>query len=401
MLNGKRIALIIGGGIAAFKVPEMIRALRAEGCAVTPIVTKAGAEFVTPLTLSVVAGEPAHEDLFDVSREAEIGHIQMSRNADLLVVVPATADLMAKMAQGLANDLASTLLLATDKPVLIAPAMNVRMWDHPATQRNIRQLQADGVRFVGPVEGPMACGEFGEGRMSDPAEIIAAIRAALTEGPLSGRHIVVTSGPTHEPIDPVRYIANRSSGAQGTALACALRDLGAQITFVTGPASVPPPAGVKVVRVETARQMQTAVQEALPADAAVCAAAVADWHVLNAGQQKMKKDGTGRAPALEFGENPDILAQVSQMPEGRPALVVGFAAETEKVMEHATAKRARKGCDWIVANDVSPATGIMGGSENAVTIIDAQGPETWPRLAKEEVARRLALRIASALTTKE
>ncbi|WP_406720309.1 bifunctional phosphopantothenoylcysteine decarboxylase/phosphopantothenate--cysteine ligase CoaBC [Thioclava litoralis] len=401
MLNGKRIALIIGGGIAAFKVPEMIRALRAEGCAVTPIVTKAGAEFVTPLTLSVVAGEPAHQDLFDVSREAEIGHIQMSRNADLLVVVPATADLMAKMAQGLANDLASTLLLATDKPVLIAPAMNVRMWDHPATQRNIRQLQADGVRFVGPVEGPMACGEFGEGRMSDPAEIIAAIRAALTEGPLSGRHIVVTSGPTHEPIDPVRYIANRSSGAQGTALACALRDLGAQITFVTGPASVPPPAGVKVVRVETARQMQTAVQEALPADAAVCAAAVADWHVLNAGQQKMKKDGTGRAPALEFGENPDILAQVSQMPEGRPALVVGFAAETEKVMEHATVKRARKGCDWIVANDVSPATGIMGGSENAVTIIDAQGPETWPRLAKEEVARRLAQRIASALTTKE
>ncbi|WP_406735604.1 bifunctional phosphopantothenoylcysteine decarboxylase/phosphopantothenate--cysteine ligase CoaBC [Thioclava sp. GXIMD4215] len=401
MLNGKRIALIIGGGIAAFKVPEMIRTLRAEGCAVTPIVTKAGAEFVTPLTLSVVAGEPAHEDLFDVSREAEIGHIQMSRNADLLVVVPATADLMAKMAQGLANDLASTLLLATDKPVLIAPAMNVRMWDHPATQRNIRQLQADGVRFVGPVEGPMACGEFGEGRMSDPAEIIAAIRAALTEGPLSGRHIVVTSGPTHEPIDPVRYIANRSSGAQGTALACALRDLGAQITFVTGPASVPPPAGVKVVRVETARQMQLAVQEALPADVAVCAAAVADWHVLNAGQQKMKKDGTGRAPALEFGENPDILAQVSQMPKGRPALVVGFAAETEKVMEHATAKRARKGCDWIVANDVSPATGIMGGSENAVTIIDAQGPETWPRLAKEEVARRLAQRIASALTTKE
>ena len=361
------------------------------------MLTAGGAQFVTPLSIAALAGHPVHTDLFDLTTEAEMGHIQLSRSADLVVVAPATADLMAKMAGGIANDLASTLLLATDTPVLIAPAMNVRMWEHPATARNRATLAADGIRFVGPNAGEMACGEFGEGRMAEPAEIVAAISAMLTDGPLAGRHVLVTSGPTHEPIDPVRYIANRSSGAQGTALAAALRDLGARVSFVTGPASVPPPEGVTVIRVETAREMLAAVEAALPADAAVFAAAVADWRVANAAGQKMKKDGTGSLPALEFAENPDILATVSQMTSGRPGLVVGFAAETHEVERHATEKRARKGCDWIVANDVSPATGIMGGSENAVTIIDAAGTEVWPRMGKAEVARRLAARIAGAL----
>lgn len=397
MLAGKRVLLVIGGGIAAYKALELIRRLRERGAAVTPVLTRAGAEFVTPLSVSALAGAKVHEALFDLTTEAEMGHIQLSRSADLIVVAPATADLMAKAAQGRAEDLASTLLLATDTPVLMAPAMNVRMWDHKATQRNLAQLQADGVRFVGPNEGDMACGEFGPGRMAEPLEIVAAIEAALTAGPMAGKHVLVTSGPTHEPIDPVRYIANRSSGAQGTALAAALRDLGARVTFVTGPASVAPPAGVAVVRVETARQMLAAVEAALPADAAVFAAAVADWRVANAGAQKMKKDGSGRAPALEFAENPDILATVSQRAEGRPALVVGFAAETETVVEHATAKRLRKGCDWIVANDVSPETGIMGGSENAITLISEAGSEVWPRMGKAAVARALAARIAAAL----
>ena len=397
MLVGKRVLLVIGGGIAAYKALDLIRRLRERGAAVTPVLTKAGAEFVTPLSVSALAGAKVHEALFDLTDEAEMGHIQLSRSADLIVVAPATADLMAKAAQGRADDLASTLLLATDTPILMAPAMNVRMWQHKATQRNLAQLLADGVRFIGPNEGDMACGEFGPGRMAEPLEIVAAIEAALSAGPLMGKHVLVTSGPTHEPIDPVRYIANRSSGAQGTALAAALRDLGAQVTFVTGPASVPPPAGVRVVRVETARQMLEAVEAALPADAAVFAAAVADWRVANAGAQKMKKDGSGRAPALEFAENPDILATISQRREGRPSLVVGFAAETETVVAHATAKRARKGCDWIVANDVSPETGIMGGSENAITLISDAGAEAWPRMGKDAVARALAERIAAAL----
>ncbi|WP_295535902.1 bifunctional phosphopantothenoylcysteine decarboxylase/phosphopantothenate--cysteine ligase CoaBC [uncultured Thioclava sp.] len=400
MLAGKRILLIIGGGIAAFKTPELIRALRAAGAAVTPVLTRAGAQFVTPLTISSLAGEAAHSDLFDLTHEAEIGHIQLSRAADLVVVVPATADLMAKMAQGLANDLASTLLLATDKRVLIAPAMNVRMWEHAATQRNIATLKSDGVLFAGPTDGDMACGEFGPGRMVEPLEILSDIKAALSDGPLKGHHILVTSGPTYEPIDPVRYIANRSSGAQGTALAEALRDLGARVSFITGPASVAPPEGVTVTRVETAREMQAAVEAALPADAAIFAAAVADWRVENAASKKMKKDGSGTMPTLEFAQNPDILAQVSQMPTGRPTLVVGFAAETHDVERHATEKRARKGCDWIVANDVSPETGIMGGSENAVTLIDAQGVEHWQRMSKTDTARRLAARIATALGAK-
>lgn len=397
MLGGRRILLIIGGGIAAYKALDLIRRLRERGAAVTPVLTRAGAEFVTPLSVSALAGEKVHDQLFDLTTEAEMGHIQLSRVADLIVVAPATADLMAKAAQGRADDLASTLLLATDTPVLLAPAMNVRMWQHPATQRNLAVLRGDGLRLVGPNEGEMACGEFGPGRMAEPLEIVAAVESALAQGPLAGRHVLVTSGPTHEPIDPVRYIANRSSGAQGAALAAALRDLGARVTFVTGPASVPPPDGVAVVRVETARQMLAAVEAALPADAAVFAAAVADWRVANAGAQKMKKDGSGRAPALEFAENPDILATVSRLAQDRPPLVVGFAAETETVVAHATAKRARKGCDWIVANDVSPETGIMGGVENAVVLITESGAESWPRMGKDEVARRLAMRIAERL----
>ncbi len=396
MLMNKRILLIIGGGIAAYKALELIRLLKGQGASVVPVLTKAGAEFVTPLSVGALAGGRVYTNLFDLTDEAEMGHIQLSRAADVVVVVPATADLMAKMAAGIANDLASTLLLATDKRVLIVPAMNVRMWQHPATQRNLAQVKTDGALVCGPVEGDMACGEYGPGRMVEPADIVAAIGAALGDGALRGRHVLVTSGPTHEPIDPVRYIANRSSGAQGTAIAAALRDLGAKVTFVTGPASVPAPVGVTVVRVETAVQMLAAVEAALPADVAVMAAAVADWRVANATGHKMKKDGSGKAPVLEFAENPDILTLVSKGSQ-RPRLVVGFAAETDDVLAHATAKRLRKGCDWIVANDVSAGTGIMGGSENAVTLITDAGLEVWPRMAKDAVARKLAARIAERL----
>ncbi|WP_333830640.1 bifunctional phosphopantothenoylcysteine decarboxylase/phosphopantothenate--cysteine ligase CoaBC [Pararhodobacter sp.] len=396
MLADKRILLIIGGGIAAYKALELIRLLRGAGAAVSPVLTRAGAQFVTPLSVAALAGSPLHQDLFDLTAEAEMGHIQLSRAADLVVVTPCTADLMAKMAGGHADDLATTLLMATDKRVLIAPAMNVRMWEHPATQRNLARLRADGVLVTGPTHGDMACGEHGPGRMAEPADIFAAIGAALHDGPLKGRRILVTSGPTHEPIDPVRYIANRSSGAQGTALAAALRDLGAKVTFVTGPATVPPPPGVQVLHVETARQMLEAVEGALPADAAVFAAAVADWRVAQEATQKMKKDASG-LPVLAFAENPDILATVSRH-RLRPGLVVGFAAETENVIAHAQAKRLRKGCDWMVANDVSPATGIMGGTENAVHLITETGTENWPRLPKTEVAARLAARIAAHLT---
>jgi len=396
MLAGKHILLIIGGGIAAFKTLDLIRRLRERGADVTPVLTRAGEEFVTPLSVSALAGHKVFRDLFDLGDEAEMGHIQLSRVADLVVVAPATADLMAKMAGGMANDLASTLLLATDTPVMIVPAMNVRMWDHAATQRNLAQLQADGISVVGPNDGSMACGEFGPGRMSEPLEIVGAIESQLGDGPLKGRRIVVTSGPTHEPIDPVRYIANRSSGAQGTAIARALAALGADVVFVTGPADVPPPDGVEVIRVQTAQQMQEAVNAALPADVGVFAAAVADWRVKNAGDRKLKKSKDG-LPVLEFAENPDILKTVSQLGKGRPPLVIGFAAETNDVIENATAKRARKGCDWIVANDVSPATGIMGGTENAVVLITDSGAEEWPRMGKDQVAKQLAARIAEAL----
>jgi phosphopantothenoylcysteine decarboxylase/phosphopantothenate--cysteine ligase len=397
MLADKRILLIIGGGIAAYKALDLIRRLRERGASVRAVMTAAAQEFVTPLSVGALTADHVFTDLFDRQDEQDVGHIRLAREADMIVVAPATADLMAKAAQGLAGDLAGAVLLATGVPVLMAPAMNPAMWAHAATRRNHARLLADGVRFVGPNRGEMAeSGEAGEGRMAEPLEIVAAVEGVLGGGPLAGRHVIVTSGPTHEPIDPVRYIANRSSGAQGTAIAAALRDLGARVTFVTGPATVPAPGGVEVVRVETAREMAAAVAAALPADVAVMAAAVADWRVANASGQKMKKDGSGKAPALEFAENPDILATVSKGKQ-RPRLVVGFAAETTDVVAHATAKRQRKGCDWIVANDVSDGTGIMGGSENAVTLISDDGAEAWPRMAKDAVARKLAARIAEAL----
>jgi len=346
--------------------------------------------------VSALAGQKLYRDLFDLGDEAEMGHIQLSRVADLVVVAPATADLMAKMAGGLANDLASTLLLATDKPVMIVPAMNVRMWNHAATQRNLDTLRGDGVAVIGPNEGDMACREYGPGRMAEPLEIVAAVDAHFGNGRLKGKRILVTSGPTHEPIDPVRYIANRSSGAQGTAIASALRDLGADVVFVTGPADVAPPMGVEVVRVQTAVQMQQAVEAALPVDVGVFAAAVADWRVTSASDRKLKKTQDG-LPVLGFTENPDILKTVSHMGAGRPKLVVGFAAETNDVVANATAKRLRKGCDWIVANDVSPGTGIMGGAENAVVLITHDNVESWPRMGKDQVAQQLALRISQAL----
>ena len=395
MVQGKRVTLIIGGGIAAYKALDLIRLLRAAGARVTPILTAGGAQFVTPLSVGALAGAQVFQNLFDLKDEVEMGHIQLSRAADLIVVAPATADLMARMAAGMADDLATTLLLATDKPVLIAPAMNVRMWEHPATQANLATLRTRGVDVVGPDVGDMACGEHGPGRMAEPAAILAAIARSFGPKPLANKRILVTSGPTHEPIDPVRYIANRSSGAQGSAIAAALRDLGAQVVFVTGPATVPPPAGVQVVPVETARDMAQAVMASLPVDAAVMAAAVADWRVENAFAQKMKKTAQG-LPQLTFSENPDILRDLCARPD-RPRLVVGFAAETENVVAHAQAKRTRKGCDWIVANDVSPATGIMGGAENAVHLVTAEGVEDWPRLPKAQVAARLAERIAQAL----
>ncbi len=400
-MQGKRVLLIIGGGIAAYKCLELIRLIRKAGGAVTPVMTRAAGEFVTPLAVSSLAGERLYTDLFDLTDEAEMGHIQLSRVADLVVVAPATADLMAKMAGGHADDLASTLLMATDTPVLIAPAMNVRMWGHAATRRNLATLMDDGIAVIGPNDGDMACGEFGPGRMAEPEEILAAITARISGGgPLAGKRIIVTSGPTHEPIDPVRYIANRSSGAQGSAIAKALHDLGAEVVMVTGPATAPRPQGPQTIEVESASEMMAAVQAALPAQAAVFAAAVADWRVVDASESKIKKDESGTCPPLEMAENPDILKTVAQLPPGkRPVLVVGFAAETDDVIANATAKRARKGCDWILANDVSPETGIMGGAENAVTLVTAAGAEAWPRAPKSEVARLLALRIAEALAS--
>lgn len=399
MLDGRRILLIIGGGIAAYKSLELIRMLRKSGAGVTPVLTAAGSEFVTPLSVAALAGEPVHSALFDLTAETEMGHIELSRSADLVVIAPATADLMARMAMGAANDLASTLLLATDKRVLLAPAMNVRMWHHPATQRNLAALAADGVLTVGPDEGDMACGEFGQGRMAEPAAIHAAIAAALnSHGALSGMHALVTSGPTHEPIDPVRYIANRSSGRQGAAIAQALAARGARVTFVTGPATAPMPQGCSVIPVQTAAEMLAAVEAALPADVGVFAAAVADWRVAAASDRKIKKTAQGAPPTLDLTENPDILRTVAGLAKGRPRLVVGFAAETDDLVANATSKRRRKGCDWLVANDVSPATGIMGGAENAVTLITEAGAEAWPRMSKQATAEALADRIAKALS---
>ncbi len=393
-MTEKRVLLIVGGGIAAYKALELTRLLRKAGVAVRPILTRAGAEFVTPLSLSSLAGDRVYSELFSLTDEAEMGHIELSRSADLVVVAPATADLMAKAANGLAGDLASTTLLATDKPVLMAPAMNVRMWEHPATQRNLAQLSADGVRFVGPDEGAMACGEFGPGRMAEPPAILAAILTALDGAaarPLAGRRAIVTAGPTAEPIDPVRLLTNRSSGKQGYAIAGALAALGAEVTLVSGPTALAAPAGVRRVDVETAREMLAACEAALPADIAVCVAAVADWRPETVGAGKIKK-GAGGPPAISLVENPDILATLSKA-AARPRLVVGFAAETDDVEAHATAKLARKGCDWIVANDVS-IEGTMGGDQNAVAIVSKAGIERWERTAKGEVARKLAARIA-------
>lgn len=405
LLKGRRVLLIIGGGIAAYKCLELVRRLRERGASVRAILTQAAQQFVTPLSVSSLTGDKVYTDLFSLTDEAEMGHIELSRDADLLVVAPATADLMAKMAHGLANDLASTALLATDKKVLIAPAMNVRMWLHPATQRNFETLLADGVDFVGPNEGDMACGEYGPGRMSEPAEILAAIESHFAElaypggGPLKGKRVLITSGPTHEPIDPVRYLANRSSGKQGYAIAKAVARLGAETVLVSGPTNLPNPPGVTVKRVETAREMLAACEAALPADIAICAAAVADWRVARDADQKLKKHPGEQAPALMLVENPDILATLSQLKTNRPTLVIGFAAETEKVVEHAAAKRQRKGCDWIVANDVSPATGVMGGDLNTVHLISRDGQEDWPLLPKQAVAERLARRIAEHFPT--
>ncbi|TKD51043.1 bifunctional phosphopantothenoylcysteine decarboxylase/phosphopantothenate--cysteine ligase CoaBC [Sphingomonas baiyangensis] len=392
----KRILLIVGGGIAAYKACELIRLARGAGIAVRCVLTDGGAQFVTPMTLAALSEAPVHTSLWDLKDEAEMGHIQLSREADLVVVAPATADLLARMAAGIADDLATTLLLATDKRVLVAPAMNVRMWQHPATQRNVERLRADGVEVLDPGEGAMACGEYGPGRLPEPPAILAAIEAMLASKPapqrLAGRHVVVTAGPTHEPIDPVRYIANRSSGKQGFAIAQALTDLGARVTLVAGPVALATPRGVTRVDVETARQMADAVDAALPADAAVMVAAVADWRVAQVADQKLKK-GAGQ-PELELVANPDILASLAAHTH-RPKLVVGFAAETERVVEHATAKRAAKQADWIVANDVSGD--VMGGDANAVQLVTADGAERWEHAPKAVIARRLAERIADAL----
>ena len=398
-LAGKRVLLIVAGGIAAFKVPELIRLLRREDCAVRCLLTAGGAQFVTPLTLQALSEDRVHSDLFSLTDESEMGHIQLSRSANLVVVAPATADLLARMATGQANDLAATVLLATDKPVLVAPAMNVRMWLHPATVANMAALAARGVRVAGPDEGVMACNEYGPGRMSEPPAIVDAIRAMLApaSGPLAGRHVLVTSGPTHEPIDPVRYIANRSSGRQGHAISAALAALGARVTLVSGPVSVADPPGVTLRRVETAREMLAACQAALPADAAVFAAAVADWRVAHEAGQKLKKKPGAAAPDLALVPNPDILATIAVAGPQRPRLVVGFAAETHDMLAHAEDKRRRKNADWIVANDVRPGTGIMGGAENEVHLVTADGVEDWPRMGKDQVARRLAGRIAAAL----
>jgi phosphopantothenoylcysteine decarboxylase/phosphopantothenate--cysteine ligase len=391
----KCILLIVSGSVSAFKALALARLLKRAGARVIPVLTEGGARFVTPHALQAIAGEPVQQDLWSLAEEAERGHIRLARLPDLVVVAPASANMLARMAHGLADDLACTLLLATDRPVLVAPAMNWAMWAHPATRANMAALLARGVRSIGPNEGAMAEAESGPGRLAEPEEILAAIEAILAgPRPLTGRHLLVTSGPTHEPIDPVRYIANRSSGRQGHAIAAALAALGGRVTLVSGPVAVPDPPGVATLHVESAREMLAACEAALPADAAVCAAAVADWRTAREAGQKLKKVPGGPPPPLELALNPDILATLSAHAR-RPRLVVGFAAETENVVPNAVAKRARKGCDWIVANDVSGD--VMGGAENAVHLVTAEGVEDWPRLPKEEVARRLAARLAAAL----
>ena len=398
MLDGKRILLIIAGGIAAYRSLDLIRRLRERGATVRCILTKGGAQFVTPLSVAALSEEKVYQDIFSLTDEAEMGHIRLSREADIVVVAPASADLIAKMANGHADDLASTALLASDKPILIAPTMNVHMWEHAAVQRNAAQLEADGVFRVGPGSGDLACGETGSGRMSEPLEIVAAIETVLGMSakaqPLAGRTAIVTSGPTWEAIDPVRFIANRSSGKQGYAVASALQKLGASVGLVSGPTGLAPPAGVKQVNIESARDMLAACMDHLPVDIAVCAAAVADWRVASESGQKIKKDESGAMPTLSFAENPDILKSIANAGPSRPALVVGFAAETENLIAHAQAKLARKGCDWILANDVSAGTGVFGGDANTLHLITANGVETWPTMNKTAAAEQLANRIA-------
>ena len=395
-MQGKRILLVIGGGIAAYKSCELVRLLRKQGADVTCVLTEGGSHFVTAMTLAALSENPVHTTLWDLKNEVEMGHIQLSRASDLVVVCPATADLMARMAGGIANDLATTLLLATDKPVLAVPAMNVRMWQHAATQRNVATLRADGVTVMEPDEGAMACGEFGPGRLPEPPAICAEIARHLGSEakPLTGRHVLITAGPTHEPIDPVRYIANRSSGKQGYAIAAAAAKAGARVTLVSGPVNLPTPTGVTRIDVETARQMAAAVDAALPADVAIMVAAVADWRSAGEAGQKIKKDGSGAVPPLQLVENPDILAGLCKS-DRRPALVVGFAAETNDVLDHAKAKLTRKSADWIVANDV--ATHRMGGEINALHIVSASGIESLPELPKDAAAALLIERIADAL----
>jgi phosphopantothenoylcysteine decarboxylase / phosphopantothenate---cysteine ligase len=391
LLSGRRVLLVIAGGIAAYKSLDLIRRLRERGASVRAILTHAGAQFVTPLSVQALSGETVFSDIFSLTDESEMGHLRLAQEADLVVVAPATADIIAKMAAGIADDLASTALLATDKPILIAPAMNVRMWLHDATRANMALLEARGIRHIGPNSGALAEGEVGPGRMAEPLEIVAAIEAMLAAGPLKGRRALVTSGPTHEPIDPVRYIANRSSGKQGHAIAAALARAGAETVLVSGPSVEPDPPGVAIVRVESARDMLKACEAALPVDVAVCAAAVADWRVEQAAQ-KLKKNGA--PPALHLIENPDILKTLSAAGNRRPRLVMGFAAETEDLIAHAQEKRVAKGCDWILANDVSAGAGVFGGDENTVHLVSAGGVEDWPRSSKRAVADRLAARIA-------
>ncbi|MFN3608478.1 MAG: bifunctional phosphopantothenoylcysteine decarboxylase/phosphopantothenate--cysteine ligase CoaBC [Hyphomonas sp.] len=397
-MSAKRILLVIGGGIAAYKSLELIRELGRRGIGARVILTRAGTEFVTPLSVAALSGEKVYTELFNLTDETEMGHIELSRSADLVVVCPATADLMAKAVHGHANDLASTALLATDKPVLMVPAMNVRMWQHGATQRNIAQLRADGITVMEPDVGPMACGEFGPGRLPDVPRIVAQIEAMLRPQQtkrLAGRHALVTAGPTREPLDPVRYISNHSSGKQGYSIAAALAAEGAKVTLVSGPVSLSPPEGVTLVKVETAREMLAACEKALPADIFVSVAAVADWRPVKAADKKLKLKGEGKSPTIELAENPDILRTISHKKKKRPALVIGFAAETHEVERHASEKLARKGCDWIVANDVSGD--VMGGLENEIALITQAGVDRWPRMAKEAVSARLAEKIAEVL----
>ncbi len=416
-LSASRILLVIGGGIAAYKALELIRRLRERGAKVRVVMTAAAKKFITPLSAAALSGDKVYDDLFSLTDEAEMGHIELSREADLLVVAPATADLLARMASGLADDLATTALLATDKKTLVAPAMNLRMWLHPATRRNVEVLRRDGVLFVGPDDGDMACGEYGPGRMAEPPAIVAAIMAALSgptvlplpagvgrrpgpenKGPLAGRHVVITSGPTYEPIDPVRFIGNRSSGRQGHAIAQAALGAGARVTLISGPVCLPDPPDATIVHVENAREMLAAAEAALPADIFIAAAAVADWRVDHPGPQKIKK-GVGDSPTLTLVENPDILASIGRKLAGRPKLIVGFAAETERLIEHARDKLRRKGCDLILANDVGEGSGTFGGGANTVHLVTEEAVESWPTLRKEKVAERLIARLAAMLDT--